>query len=85
MSGAEASLGVKVKVEVSEPALILGRKWRGCSLYSLGVYQDSVLPPWSRGVPWGATDTALTLTLVQACCTGNQKCLSVSEPFLRPA
>lgn len=49
MSGAEASLRVKVKVAVSEPALILGRKWRGCSLYSLGVYQDHAAPLESGG------------------------------------
>lgn len=40
---------MKVKVEVSEPALILGRKWRGCSLYSLGVYQDRAAPLESGG------------------------------------
>lgn len=82
---ASLSLRVKVEVEVSEPALILGRTWRGCSLASLGVHQCS-----ERGVPLELGGTlgshrrgSYTLS-VQACFVGNQKCMSISEPFLRP-
>lgn len=84
MSGAEASLRVKVKVGVSEPALLLAASG-GAAHSTPWVCTKTMLPASSRGVPWGATDTALTLMLVQACGTGNRKCMSVSEPFLRPA
>lgn len=82
---ASLSLKVKVKVEGSEPTLILGRRWRGCSLVSLGGHQCSepAAPLELGGILGSHRHSPYTLS-VQACFTGNQKCMSISKLFLRP-